>query len=223
MAIPFSIFLLGTDHADLAVLYAQFENETDFLIKPMTTSDPTSSVDHIERIDLLLIMNEPKGDLVKDFQAAGYKGPILALGETATQTNETLSLPLRMAHLISRLKFHIRNYHASPERYLTIGPFRLYPALRHLVDGAKEPQKLTDREVDILQFLYHEQGKTVQRERLLSEIWGFNASVTTHTLETHVYRIRQKIEDDPNNAKILVTDEGGYRLTTKIGAHSHGA
>jgi DNA-binding response OmpR family regulator len=71
--------------------------------------------------------------------------------------------------------------------------------------------RLTDKETNILKYLYRAGGKVVSREELLTEVWGYNAGVTTHTLETHVYRLRQKIEPDPS-ARLLMTEAGGYRL-----------
>ena len=72
--------------------------------------------------------------------------------------------------------------------------------------------RLTDKETAILKYLYRAGDKAVAREKLLDEVWGYNAAVTTHTLETHVYRLRQKIEEDPSTAKLLVTEAGGYKL-----------
>ena len=72
--------------------------------------------------------------------------------------------------------------------------------------------RLTEKETAILKFLFRSGEKVVSRETLLNEVWGYNTGVTTHTLETHVYRLRQKIEIDPSSAKLLVTEPGGYRL-----------
>jgi DNA-binding response OmpR family regulator len=72
--------------------------------------------------------------------------------------------------------------------------------------------RLTEKETAILKYLYRAGAKVVNRETLLSEVWGYNSGVTTHTLETHVYRLRQKMERDPSAAVILVTEPGGYRL-----------
>jgi DNA-binding response OmpR family regulator len=71
---------------------------------------------------------------------------------------------------------------------------------------------LTEKETSILKYLYRSGSMVVGRDTLLGEVWGYNAGVTTHTLETHVYRLRQKIEADPSSAEILVTEPGGYRL-----------
>ena len=72
--------------------------------------------------------------------------------------------------------------------------------------------RLTEKETAILKYLYRAGDRVVGRDTLLGEVWGYNAGVTTHTLETHVYRLRQKIERDPSQAEILVTEPGGYRL-----------
>ena len=72
--------------------------------------------------------------------------------------------------------------------------------------------KVTEKELEILKFLFGAGDKIISRDVLLHEVWGYNSGVTTHTLETHVYRLRQKIERDPSNAELLVTEPGGYRL-----------
>ena len=78
-------------------------------------------------------------------------------------------------------------------------------------EAANKKIRLTEKETAILKYLYRA-SDAVGRDTLLGEVWGYNAGVTTHTLETHVYRLRQKIERDPSKAEILVTDQGGYRL-----------
>ena len=58
----------------------------------------------------------------------------------------------------------------------------------------------------------HTSCNRVSRETLLQEVWGYNSGVTTHTLETHIYRLRQKVEKDAASPQILVTEAGGYKL-----------
>jgi DNA-binding response OmpR family regulator len=101
----------------------------------------------------------------------------------------------------------------SEEAVFTIGRFTFRPSQKVLVEDAnKRKIHLTEKETAILKYLYRTGGQVVGREKLLVEVWGFNAAVTTHTLETHVYRLRQKIEKDPSRAEILITEQGGYRL-----------
>ncbi len=82
-----------------------------------------------------------------------------------------------------------------------------------LIHGeTKKKVRLTEKETSILKYLYHSGANVVGRDILLGEVWGYSAGVTTHTLETHVYRLRQKIESDPFDPKILITKPGGYQL-----------
>jgi hypothetical protein len=78
-------------------------------------------------------------------------------------------------------------------------------------DGSRKLH-LTEKETAILKYLYRVGDRAVPREMLLDQVWGYNAGVTTHTLETHIYRLRQKIEPDPASPRLLVTEAGGYRL-----------
>jgi DNA-binding response OmpR family regulator len=93
-----------------------------------------------------------------------------------------------------------------------LGAYEFRPAGKALLDDRGRKIRLTEKETNILKYLYRAGEKAVSREELLAEVWGYNAGVTTHTLETHVYRLRQKIEPDPANARLLLTEQGGYRL-----------
>jgi len=106
----------------------------------------------------------------------------------------------------------LRTTEASEDAVFRIGPYEFRPASKLLVDDKGKKVRLTEKETNILKYLYRSGSKAVSREELLTEVWGYNAGVTTHTLETHVYRLRQKIEPDPANARLLLTEAGGYRL-----------
>jgi DNA-binding response OmpR family regulator len=153
----------------------------------------------------------------------GFAAPIIMLTGADSDADTVLGLeagandyvakPFRFNVLLARLRAQLRLYEQSEEAVFTIGPFTFRPSQKLLVEeAARRKVHLTEKETAILKYLYRAAGQVVGREKLLGEVWGFNAAVTTHTLETHVYRLRQKIEKDPSRAEILVTEQGGYRL-----------
>ena len=115
--------------------------------------------------------------------------------------------------LLARLRAHLRQSEHSDDAVLRIGPYTFQPGAKLMVDGSgRKKVRLTEKETAILKYLYRAGDRVIGRDTLLGEVWGYNAGVTTHTLETHVYRLRQKIERDPAHAEILLTEPGGYRL-----------
>ncbi|MBG02704.1 MAG: DNA-binding response regulator [Rhodospirillaceae bacterium] len=153
----------------------------------------------------------------------GVKSPILMLTASDTDADTILGLdagandyvmkPFRLGVLLARIRAQLRLHEQSEDAVFSIGPYTFKPSAKMLIeDATKKKVRLTEKETSILKFLYRAGDKVVGRDTLLGEVWGYNAGVTTHTLETHVYRLRQKIELNPSNAEILVTEPGGYRL-----------
>ncbi len=152
----------------------------------------------------------------------GVKSPIIMLTGQDTDADQILSLdtgandyvtkPFRLNVLLARLRTQLRQHEQSEDAVFAIGPYIFQPARKLLVDANERKVRLTTMETAILKYLYRAGDKVVSRDTLLGEVWGYNARVTTHTLETHIYRLRQKIEADPSNAVILVKGPGGYRL-----------
>lgn len=126
--------------------------------------------------------------------------------------NDYISKPFKFPVLLARLRAQLRTHEQSEDAIFTLGPYTFKPAAKMLITEDEKKIRLTEKETNILKFLYRASESVVPRDTLLHEVWGYNAGVTTHTLETHIYRLRQKIEPDPSNARLLVTESGGYRL-----------
>ncbi len=126
--------------------------------------------------------------------------------------NDYVSKPFKFPVLLARIRAQLRQHEQSEDAVFTLGPYTFKPAAKMLLTEDDRKIRLTEKETNILKFLYRAQDGVVARDVLLHEVWGYNAGVTTHTLETHIYRLRQKIEPDPSNARLLVTESGGYRL-----------
>ena len=219
--------LIVDDDADLAeALIEQLSLYDEFDSAHEDTA--TKGVKHARdgHVDLIIMdVGLPDMDgreAVKLLRKAGVKAPIIMLTGQDTDSDTILGLeagandyiakPFRFAVLLARIRAHLRQHEQSEDATFSIGRFTFKPASKILVEESGGKVRLTEKETSILKYLYRAGERTVTRDVLLSEVWGYNSGVTTHTLETHIYRLRQKIERDPSNAEILVTESGGYKL-----------
>ena len=220
------IFLVDDDAELRKTLMDQLAHYREFeLIEAGTAGEALRKVRDLH-VDLMILdVGLPDMDgreAVKILRRDGFKSPILMLTGHDTDSDQILGLesgandyvtkPFRFSVLLARIRAALRQHDQSEDVVFTIGPYSFQPAAKLLesADGGKV--RLTDKETSILKYLYRQGPKTITRDVLLKEVWGYNNRVTTHTLETHIYRLRQKIERDPSNARLLVTEEGGYRL-----------
>ncbi len=163
-------------------------------------------------------------ELCRLMRKQGVKAPILMLTGHDSDADTILGLdagandyvtkPFKFPVLLARIRAQLRQHEQSEDAVFNLGPYTFKPSMKMLITEDDKKIRLTEKETNILKFLYRSADGVVARDTLLHEVWGYNAGVTTHTLETHIYRLRQKIEPDPANARLLVTESGGYRLVS---------
>lgn len=161
-------------------------------------------------------------EAVRLLRKGGFKAPVIMLTGHDSDSDTILGLdsgandyvtkPFRFAVLLARIRAQLRTHEASEDAVFALGPYTFKPGSKLLVNAKGSKIRLTEKETAILRYLYRAGQKAVSRETLLQEVWGYNSGVTTHTLETHIYRLRQKIEPDTANARLLITEPGGYKL-----------
>ncbi|WP_316976005.1 response regulator transcription factor [Shumkonia mesophila] len=225
------ILIVDDDEALLQMLAEQLQLHEEF-----ATDCVTRGTEALERVKAdyfdVIILDVGLADIdgrevCRLMRRGGVTSPIIMLTGADTDADTILGLdsgandyitkPFRLGVLLARLRAHIRQHERSDDAVFAIGPYTFQPGNKLLVDEPRRKKiRLTDKETAILKYLYRTGDRVVSREVLLDEVWGYNAGVTTHTLETHVYRLRQKIERDPANARILVTEPGGYRLVAQV-------
>ncbi len=221
-----NILLVDDDNDLREALAEQFDLHDGFATLQAATASGGIEQALKERVDLVLLdVDLPDMDgreACKVMRSKGVSVPIVMLTGQDSDSDAILGLdsgandyvtkPFRFAVLLARVRAQLRSFEQNEDATFQIGPYEFQPAMKVLREGENRRIRLTEKETNILKYLYRAEGKTVPRDELLSEVWGYNANVTTHTLETHVYRLRQKIEPDPSNSRILLTDSGGYRL-----------
>ena len=221
------VLIVDDDGALRQSLAEQLELNGEFAAVECDTATRALEITKTERFDAILLdVGLPDMDgreLCRLLRRAGVHGPVLMLTGADSDADTVLGLdsgaddyvtkPFRLSVLFARLRAHLRQSDHSDDAVFTIGPYTFRPSAKLLLDASgRRKVRLTEKETAILKYLYRAGDQAIGREILLGEVWGYNAGVTTHTLETHVYRLRQKIERDPARAEILVTETGGYRL-----------
>ncbi|NEX92883.1 response regulator transcription factor [Caulobacter sp. 17J65-9] len=226
MAQPKTILVVDDDTDLREALAEQLELHEEFRAAQAPTATEGVRMGKELKADLILLdVDLPDMDgreACRLLRKAGVRTPIIMLTGASTDSDTILGLdagandyvtkPFRFAVLLARIRAHLRSHEQSEDAVFRIGPYEFRPAAKLLIDAKQKKIRLTEKETNILKYLYRSGAKPVSREELLTEVWGYNAGVTTHTLETHVYRLRQKIEPEPSSARLLLTEAGGYRL-----------
>ena len=226
MTTPSRVLLVDDDNALRESLKEQLNLQGEFVVSDAATGAAGLEKARTEAPDLVILdVGLPDLDgreVCRLMRKANIRCPILMLtghdGEADqilgldAGANDYLTKPFRFNVLLARIRAHMRSHAQSEDAVFTIGQYSFRPSAKLLQGANNSKVRLTEKETSILKFLYRAGDKVVGRETLLHEVWGYNPAVTTHTLETHIYRLRQKIEADPAHAKLLVTESGGYRL-----------
>ncbi|WP_122049516.1 response regulator transcription factor [Asaia bogorensis] len=226
---PRPVLIVDDDDTLRQLLVEQLKLEGEFEpIQAVSVADAKEKLGVPDvRVDAILLdVTLPDGDgrdFCAELRRQGIRMPIIILTGSDEEAdvvrgldagaNDYVAKPFRIAELLARLRAQLRLFENSEDAVFPIGPYLFRPSSKILQEPAKNRRiRLTEKEAAILKYLYRAGHRPIARQVLLNEVWGYNAAVTTHTLETHIYRLRQKIEPDPANASLLLTEGGGYRL-----------
>ncbi|GGF80643.1 DNA-binding response regulator [Azorhizobium oxalatiphilum] len=226
MANAWKILVVEDDPELRDALIEQLALQDEFEAIPAGTAQEAMDAAQNGAVDLVIMdvgLPDMDGrDAVRQMRKNGFKAPIIMLTGHDTDSDTILGLeagandyiakPFRFAVLLARLRAQMRSHEASEDAVFAIGPYSFRPGAKMLLTERGSKIRLTEKETAILRYLYRAGKSPVARETLLQEVWGYNSGVTTHTLETHIYRLRQKIEPDPSNPTLLATQAGGYKL-----------
>jgi DNA-binding response OmpR family regulator len=219
--------LIVDDEADFRdSLAEQFELSDGFVVTSVGSGEEALTMAGSQRTDIIILDVDMPGingmETCRRLRASGISAPVIMLtgrtGEADTVAgldagaNDYVAKPFTFSVLLARVRAQLRSFEQTEDATFEIGPYEFRPSTKSLRSKEGKRIRLTEKETEILKYLYRAGGRAVARETLLTEVWGYNAAVTTHTLETHIYRLRQKVEADPSNARLLMTDPGGYRL-----------
>ncbi len=223
------LLIVANDNSASRALGVQLEDGGGFRTTHATTVTEAVERAAIEKaqFDAVLVMSghpvENPSSLCARLRQVWLNAPIIMLAQQAAERDVVRSLdagasdfivgPCRPIELQARLRAQIRAHSNSANVALTIGPFRFLPATRTLEDAMTgKATRLTQKETEVLKYLHRAAGQSIDRQRLLREVWGYKQGADSYTVESHIYRLRRKIEADPTRPRFLINEDGGYML-----------
>ena len=229
MPVPQHILIVDDDIEFSRTLAAQLEEDGRFVVATANCIAAAEALRAARETGFdayLLDVGLPDGDgrqLCERLRKRGVETPILMLTASDAETdivrglaagaNDYIVKPFRLPVLMARLRSQLRGFEDSMHRTISVGPYTFHPAEKILRDPVqRRPIRLTDKETRILRRLCRTPGEGVARQVLLSEVWGYSKAISTHTLETHIYRLRQKMERDPTQPELIRSAGGCYAL-----------
>jgi DNA-binding response OmpR family regulator len=230
-----SILIVDDDEPVREILAGHLASERGFTIFTAKTLDEAETIINDEDRTfgaVILDIGMPDGDgreFCAKLRRQGHAIPILMLSGRGGEAdivsgldcgaNDCIAKPFRLNELLARLRAQLRIFDASEKAVFSVGPYIFHPGKKLLHHPIRKRRVwLTTKEAAILRFLCRSDGRPVDREILLEGVWGYNAPATRHMLETHIYRLRQKIEPDPSDPAVLLTRRGTYRLNLPVAA-----
>jgi DNA-binding response OmpR family regulator len=226
MPVTHHLLLVDSDGDRRQSLAEQLAFSEEFLVVQSACAAQATQKAQRERVDLAILdAGEPGpegSEAVRRMRRSGFRSPVIMLGESGPDASVILGLeagandyvikPFSVVVLLARIRAQLRQYASNEDAVFQIGPYSFRPGANLLIKDNGSRLKLTEKETAIIRLLIRAGQKLVSREKLLTEVWGYHASVATHTLETHVYRLRRKLASSPSAARLIVTERGGYRL-----------
>ncbi len=162
----------------------------------------------------IIVVDENLG-LIKNIEK-NKNVPIIYLGKedcSDAKVQKSIQKPFGLSNFLDVLKSSINIFENSSEGSIEFDKYILYPSRKEIYNKKlKIAVKLTEREVAIIKYLYKNAGKFVAKADLMQEVWEYSPDVATHTVETHIYRLRQKVEQEGVDSQFISTSEGGYKL-----------
>ena len=215
-----NITIISDDIEFVEALGGLLEDSQNFNIKKVNSAS-LQTKDLFDNLSEIIIVDSFNSILNKVFLTELLSRvvslvPIIYLYHSYNEVNDIgvakLPKPIYFPQLLSRIKKEMRDFVINKNREIEIGPYSFNYLMKRLVTKTGSEIRLTEMETKILNFLYESNGKLIKRDTLLTEVWGYKSEVMTHTLETHIYRLRKKISTNCISQNLLVSEPGGYRL-----------